>query len=339
MSEQRRAKSPRFELPNELPKVKITKDDETILWYLYRRRLVGAQHVYSLLPERSQDKLSRRLNLLRKARYVWRMEPPEEVWKKRKGGGSDHFVYALDYKGAQLLSQEFGVKLPEEKWRTSNEELAWKNVPHTLGITDFMVAVELARRQHATTSLIEFDELLKSSPEPTQLRAQPERFRTNLTWNGQRRREGIAPDEIFALRNTASARGDRTMYYFLELDRGKETIVPGAEARKAEWFFRQSSILKKFVIYTHAFRNKTHTEWFGFPKGFRVLYVTRPPTRRENMQAAFREHMMPRPIQAKAGMNLFADSEMMERYSDDIFAMPWQDEIGREFYIDGRGDA
>ena len=54
------------------------------------------------------------------------------------------------------------------------------------------------------------------------------------------------------------------------------------------------------------------------------------------MQAAFREHMMSSPVNAKAGMNLFADRETLARYGNDILAMPWQDELGREFYIDDR---
>ena len=318
------------------PNVEITDDDIAIFWHVYRRRLIEAESIYALLPHRPQDRLRRRLTVLQKARYLWVLDIPGTVLRRREGRGADSRVFALDYQAGKLLNDRFNVKVAVEKWRTKNEALAWKNIPHTLGITDFMVSLDLATRQYPATSLIEFDELLKGAPRTTQKRAQPERFRTEVVWNGKKNPEGIAPDAIFALRNRESTQGDRTMYYLYEEDKDNQTLVPGAQVRNSDRFFRQSSILRKFVVYTYAFRNRTHEKWFGFPKAFRVLYVTGSPVRMGNMQAAFREHMMSSPIGAKAGMNLFADRVTLAQHGDDILAMPWQDELGREFYIDDR---
>ena len=320
----------------QLPNPKITKDDEAVFWHVYRRRLITADNLYDLFPTRSKEKFSKRLLLLSKARYLWLMDLSKSGIRLRQGRGANPRVFAMDYGGAQYLSRKFGVKIQEEKWRTQNEKLAWKNIPHTLGITEFMVSLEVAARQYPTTRLIEFDSLLKNAPTATRRRPQPERFRTKLTWLGASREEGIMADEVFSLHNAQSAHGDRQLYYLYEEDNDNETIVPGAQVRNSERFFRQSSILRKFVVYNYAFRNRIHERWFGFPKAFRVLHRTGSRTRMENMQIAFRQHMMSSPIDAKAGMNLFVDRETFAEYAGDILAIPWEDEIGRTFYIDDR---
>lgn len=337
MEKLRRARSPRFKIPDKLPTVHLTADDGAIIWYTYRRTLIDSHCLYDLFPHRSRQHLSRRLNTLRKARFIGRLPQQVEEWRHREGGGTTPFVYYLDYRGARWLNQEHGVQIRIDGRRYQHERLSWKNVPHTLGVTRFMVDHELAARSYPTIDLIEFDELLARAPKATRQRPQPERFQTEVTWQGNARKEGIRPDEVFALRNREAARGDRTMYYLLEEDHETETIVPGAEVRSSEAFFRQSSIYRKFLVYTHAYRNHVAREWFGFDRAFRVLFVTGSRTRRENMQEAFQEHFMLSPIKAKAGVHLFADKRMMAQYADDILAMPWQNERGEVVFIDGRG--
>ena len=323
---------------DQLPGVRITKDDEAVFFQVWRRRLITADDLYRLFPARSTEKFSKRLKLLSRARYLWLMDLKDTGIRLREGRGANPRIFALDYRGAQYLSRTLGIEIVEEKWHTKNSSLAWKNVPHALGVTEFMASHELATRRSPTTRLVEFDELLKKAPSKTKAKAQPqpERFRTRVRWNEEDRDEGIMPDEIFSLHNTQSARGDRQMYYLYEEDNGNETIVPGAQVRNSERFFRQSSYLRKFVLYHFAFQNDVAKKWFGFSKAFRVLHRTTSRERMENMQAAFSQYMMPPPINASAGMNLFVCRETYDEYADDVLAIPWKDEKGRTFYIDDR---
>lgn len=71
-------------------------------------------------------------------------------------------------------------------------------------------------------------------------------------------------------------------YFFLEMDGGTETIVPGDARLREQSFWRGTSLLRRFVIYASAFETRAHVAAFGFPD-FRVLTVTTTPARAEAM--------------------------------------------------------
>ena len=121
MTTKSRAPSPRFKLPDELPNVAITDDDIALIWYHYRLRLIDSESIYSLFPTRSKEKLSKRLNNLRKARYLGRLPKQALEWQHKEGGGSTHLVHALDYRGAQLLRDRFNEPVPVKGWKGKNE--------------------------------------------------------------------------------------------------------------------------------------------------------------------------------------------------------------------------
>ncbi len=61
---------------------------------------------------------------------------------------------------AQLLRDQFRVPVRVKGWKGKNESFEWRNVQHTLGVTRFLVSLELAARQHPNIELIHFDQLL-----------------------------------------------------------------------------------------------------------------------------------------------------------------------------------
>lgn len=332
-----RAPSPRFTDPDDVHRFRITDDDKQICLFVYRRRVVRSRDIYRAFQHRSEQHLNRRINTLRKNRYLDRLKQTKEEWLHLVGKGTSHMLYALDYKGARLVNDEFNVGVSEQGWRTKNKDLTWQSMPHTLDVTRFMTLYTVAAHKHPSAELVEFDELLKKAPRVTQRCAQPLRFRTTVRWNGEPREAGIMSDAAFGVRCARPDGSISTMYFLHEWDRGTETIVPGPDARRNnERFFHRSSYLKKFLIYHFAFQNRIHQSWFGFTAPFRVLHVTQSQERRESMQRTFRDFFMRPPFRAKAGVNLFADVDTLSQSEGNVFSMPWRDETDRMYYLDGR---
>ena len=328
-----RAPSPRFQRPHERPNVRVTADDDAIIWHAFRHRIVDSEAVYSLFPNRSRDKLSRRLNLLRKAGYLDRIPQQVDRLRYRIGGGSDSFLYALDLEGARRLRERFGVDVRLYGWSEKNRELGWKHIEHTLSVTHFMVDLELSARTNSHLRIKHFDEILAAAPEATRKRPQPERFRTPLQWRGEKREEGIAPDAIFGLEVQAPNGKPQSAYYYLELDRGTETIEP--TILRGERFFRRSSILQKLVVYTGSHQNRTHERIFGLPP-VRYLFMTTEPERVKRMQETYQRHIAPRPLAMRPGAFLFADFHTRREHAGDFLSMPWQTAAGTFVHLDGR---
>ena len=134
-------------------------------------------------------------------------------------------------------------------------------------------------------------------------------LRTKINnWHGYRGEEGTAPDRIFAI----TANGKR-QYFFLEMDAGTETIAPSERRIKAPSFWRDTSLLRKFVIYASAFENQAHQEVFDIPV-FRVLTITTTPGRAEAMQEACAAHLK----NIRPGLFLFTDWQSVREHEGSL---------------------
>ena len=146
-------------------------------------------------------------------------------------------------------------------------------------------------------------------------------LRTKINnWHGYRGEEGTAPDRIFAI----TANG-RRQYFFLEMDAGTETIVPGERRLKQPSFWRDTSLLRKFVIYASAFENRAHQSVFDIPV-FRVLTITTTPGRAEAMREACSTHLK----KVKPGLFLFGDWETISASSTSLL---------NTIFVNARGDS
>src|SRR5437868_748745 len=112
MSPSRRS-FPRFVRADETPPIELTPDDLDILRIVFRHRFVRAEDLYRLFPERSADKISRRLVRLFRTGYLDR--PIAQIDRFRPGG-SQSLVYGLASKGARHLADALGVPVGSGDW-------------------------------------------------------------------------------------------------------------------------------------------------------------------------------------------------------------------------------
>ncbi len=288
------------------------------LRHVFRHRFIRADDLYRLLPNRSRDKLSRRLTRLFRAGYADR--PIAQVDRFREGG-SQALVYGLGTKGAQVLKELYDLRPKSRDWTTRNRSYTRENLDHTLAVTRFMVDLELACRSRADVELISFEGILAGAPEAARKRVQPNRWPVPVQWAAHSAEVILAPDAIFGLRGTQ--KDDRTVrtFAFLEVDRGTMTISPARQLRERESFLYRSSILRKMLTYAHSHRHGLHHD-LGIPIA-RVLMLTTSAARAEVMRRAA-EALVVRPAGLPAGLFLFG---VQDDFANPLTAT-WLDTLG-----------
>jgi len=314
---------------------RITEDDVTTLLHVYRNRLISSHDIYRLFPDRSPQTLSRRLNKLFRAQYLGR--PPEQLRLIIPGTGSEHIVYGLDKEGARLLRDRLGFNVPLYHWVQKNNEIGRRNIAHSLAVSRFMVDLELSVRKIGDIRIIPFDELLEIyAPARTKSNPTPDRWRAPINWKGHDGEEGTQPDSIFALEYTSRKGEANRAFFFLEIDEGNETIVPGERQQKSGRFFRSSSILRKMIVYAFSHRDKAHERVFGFRSAPRILTVTTSRVRVETMQKAYQEFIQPNPLAIQPGLFLFTSKDDLIKCGGNPISLSWLTGLGKPIHIDGR---
>lgn len=318
-----RSSAPRFRRYELEGKTLLTDDDQKILEHVYRHRLIDAQSIYSLFPTRSQQQLSRRLHALFHEGYLSR--PPQQLIRHEHIKGSRPLVYALDRKGASEIREKNRRRVTSVNWLQKNRQIKWWSIEHTLSITRFMVQLEVAINNRDDLDLIGFDEILEAhAARSTRQAQQPERFRTPVSWHGHKGEEGIAPDRIFGIRV-----GDQDNYFFLEIDEGTETIEPSVRRQRPVSLFRQSSMLRKFVLYANVHQARVHLKNFGIPS-FRVLTVTTTPVRAANMADVCGRYIGSGKLHARPGLFLFYNRQTITDHDGDVLDTPFLNGVGKE---------
>jgi hypothetical protein len=329
------APGPRFRRDGSPPSFQLTEDDAAILWHVWRHRLIDSAIIFKLFPHRSEQVLRDRLKLLFRGRYLGR--PGRQIARYEPGGGTKPMVYGLDREGARVLRDRFGAAVGVDHWGQKNREVKKTHIDHTLATTRFMVAHELACRRRGDVRLLPFDELLATlAPERTKRAAIPDRWRVPIAWNGHRGEEGTRPDRIFGLEYAHQPVGKNRSFFYVEIDEGTETIEPGERQQRSAAFFRQSSVLRKFIIYAFSRMHRLHERHFDFASTPRILTVTTTPARAAAMQETYERHLLPQPLAVPPGMFLFTDKDTLAAHDGDVLAMPWRNGVGKEVWIDGR---
>lgn len=318
-----RAPSPRYRTDDPAPVVHLQEDDIEILWHVFCNRVIDAKSLYALFPNRSEQVISRRLNRLRKGPRPYLNRLPQAMNRLQLRKGSDPQVYAIATLGAQALRLHRGIELPEHRWAQKNRELKPITIQHDVATSRFMARLRrdafLAGDGVRLLYQQEFDAKGKSVGVAKQ-GGLKNTLRTDITnWHGYRGEQGTAPDRVFAF----VANGKRH-YFFLEMDEGTETIAPGETRLREPSFWRDTSLLRKFVIYASAFETKAHVEAFNIPV-FRVLTVTTKPARSEAMRAACRAHLK----NIRPGLFLFADWESLNAHTGSVLEFQFEDTAER----------
>ena len=276
---------PRFERIAQVAPIKLTERDHNIIRLIHRHRFLRSNQIIALLGGSAQN-TSRRLQWLFHHGYL---ERPRAQLQYYERNGSQTIAYGLGNKSGSLL------QLNPTSWGEKNRGIGRMYLAHALLVSDVMVALELACRQHGIRLLHE-DELKLPVETP-------------LHWRVKIRdgtRLGVIPDRVFALEYADQNGRVQRVYYFLEADRGTMPVVREKLA--------QSSFYRKLLAYEATWTNKVHQRHLGIPR-FRVLTVTTSAARVKSLLDACSR------LQRGHGLFLFADQSVLQR---DLLAAVWQ---------------
>lgn len=253
----------------------LTERDAAILLALHKYRFLTTDHLMLLTDTKSRWGMNKRLRLLYDHKYIDRPKAQRAIFSHADKRPT---VYALGNEGASLLSARFNIGMPPKVyWTEKNRRVREQHIEHTLGISDFMVEIEILCRGDESLRLIDRDEILAASPKQTQRSKYPFRWQTKISDQGQRHDIAIAPDYIFGTEFTDRPEGQKRRYYFVEIDRGTMPIT-----RRD---ILQSSIMRKVLSYADTYDRKLAERHFGVP-GFQVFFVTTSEKRITAMQSA-----------------------------------------------------
>jgi hypothetical protein len=276
---------PRFQRVATVAPIRLTARDQKIIRLIHRHRFLRSHQIIALVGGSAQN-LSRRLQWLFHHGYL---ERPRAQLQYYERSGSQTIAYGLGNKSGSLL------QLNPAAWGEKNRGIGRMYLAHALLVSNVMVSLELACRQHGIRLLHE-DELNLPVKAPLHWRVKI-RDGTKL---------GVIPDRVFALEYADQNGQVQRVYYFLEADRGTMPVV-----RKK---LSQSSFYRKLLAYETTWTNKVHQRHLGIPR-FRVLTVTTSAARVKSLLAACSR------LQRGHGLFLFADRTVLEK---DPFSAVWQ---------------
>src|SRR6266567_2972417 len=310
---------PRFvRQPRALPDFQITDRDEEILKIVARHRFITSAAIVALLavmlPQSSDQQVLRRLQYLFHAGYLSR--PKAQVDAYKAGGGSRPLIYALGNKGIDLLAAKHNFRRASVDWTARARTAIRGEIDHTLEITEFAVATDIACRRRATLQVIHFDEILGEAPEQTRNSQRPYQWPVTLRWKGSDVILHPTPDRIFGVRDLERRDGANRKFFFLECDRG---TMP--TERKD---LSKTSYLRKLVGYAHTYKHELHTKRYNLPN-VRVLTVAPGRQSINNIIAAYRDNVA---ALVSPKFFLFADRPGLAR-AEDFLDYPWLDAEGQ----------
>ena len=285
--------------------------------------LLSLFHILKLFPQWSEQTTRRRLREMFSRNYLAK---PKNQHAFFQPGTNSPDIYGLGTEAKAVLEKYCDISLRTKSPTRETFNASHIFIEHTVETSSVMVLFELACRASGVRRPVYLDEILKNLPnEKLRNRKRPKEWAVNITWYGSKVNSiGIKPDKIFAIEDSRLPPQQNKAYFFLELDRGPETIDTDKLGR--------SSILEKLIKYAYTHTNKRHHTLFG-AKNFRVLFVITTKThtvaasraRIVKCVTAYRDHVS---HIVPGGLFLFADQETLEA-SGDPFSIPW---------INGRGE-
>ena len=276
---------PRFQRVATVAPIQLTERDHQIIRLILRHRFLRSHQIIVLIGGSAQQ-LSRRLQWLFHHGYL---ERPRAQLQYYERSGSQTIAYGLGNKSGSLL------QLNPASWGEKNRAIGRIYLAHALLVSDVMVSLELACRQHGVRLLHE-DELYLPVEAPLHWRVKL-RDGTKL---------GVIPDRVFALEYPDQTGQMQRIYYFLEADRGTMPVVRQK--------LSQTSFYRKLLAYESTWINKVHQRHLGIPR-FRVLTVTTSVARVKSLLDACSR------LQRGHGLFLFADESVLHR---ELLSAVWQ---------------
>jgi Replication-relaxation len=209
-----RARGRLFERPDTARPCRITPRDLAILANLARLRLASGEQL-AALDGGSEQNVSRSLLALWEHDYVERLLG--QVDRRLLYKGSFPIIYGLTRPGAWLLRQHgYEVRRRLLYENDKQRRAGWRFIEHRVGITDFMVRLELACRERTGLRLIERKDIVDSSAKTN--RDRRVRLMAKVRLDTAVMKLSVDPDEIFGLH---LGEADDQRFFMLELDRGE----------------------------------------------------------------------------------------------------------------------
>lgn len=294
-------RKPRFERQPGTA-LRITTADLHIIRHVGLHRFLRSTHLIRLFPERSPDKLIRRLGALYHAGYLDRPRAQLDYFSR---SGSAPMVYALGNKGADLFARVEHATQPLTDWTDKNREAKRPYIEHALLLADFVVPLEASLSGHSGIEFIDGRDLVSVLPEFARRSGSPWALTAALQQGKVRHTVTIIPDAVFALHFKAS---NRRSYFFVEADRATMPITRSD--------FAQSSFKRKVLVYLAAQKGKQHIERLGM-YNLRVLTVTTNEARTASMIDAVKS------ATGGKGSNIFLFADIASLACDNILSAPW----------------
>ena len=266
---------------------------------VFQHRFLRSWQIAALVGGSKQAVL-RRLQLLYHHGYLERPRAQIEYFQP---GGSRAFAYGLADRGAELLRLTETPSLRALEWSAKNRAVKHLFLEHALLVSDVMVSLELACRQHGGVRFLKSDKL----PLPAATRSRLEPFRWKVSLNGGTRL-GVVPDCVFGLEFADQPPERSRAYFFLEADRGTMPIARNG--------LHHSSFYRKLLAYEATWLQELHRKHFGFNR-FRVLTVTTSTDRLRHLVEACRQ------LDRGQGLFLFTDLNSFLASLDPL-TLPWQ---------------
>lgn len=245
-------------------RARLTERDTQVLVAVYKHRYLSVSQIQRLYFPSLQTTY-RRLRALSASGHVESFTAPNI---------SEHMYY-LSEPGATVVAAALGVAVADLKWRQADRAPKdYYFLQHFLKVNDFRIA--LTEGCAGSTDL----RLLGFIPEyygrKTESGGLSKYIRdTVCDIHNSEVQTSHTPDAVFAL-----GKGDGAALFFLEIDRGTETVsCEDKGVLKCASFYLQYLVSKKYERYQHDFRVAEF-------KGFRALIVTTSPVRVRNIREA-----------------------------------------------------
>jgi hypothetical protein len=244
--------------------MQITPRDLNLLYHVHQHRFLSSAHLVALDGGNESNILAR----LRQCFDDGLLHRPVAQLATLPITGPRPMIYALSTKGARLL-RDHGHEIDANiDWTERSKRGGVNFLNHTLGIAEFMVALQLGCRKTGA-EIISESEILAEAPSATQRAREPLRWVVNQTVGGKRESLSVVPDGLFGLR-FADGTGS---FFLLEIDKGTIPIVRRGPTHR--------SIKRKLETYILGWQAGPHMRQFG--KNLRVLIMTNSEKRMEHM--------------------------------------------------------
>jgi hypothetical protein len=266
----------RLSRPATRPSFRITDRDLAILWFVATVRCATSDQIARRIGGSPRGVRSR-LKYLFRAGYLDRPVHQHAQLVAFFDEGNRPLVYALARKGARILAEHGAPVDHRLDWTTKNKRATAPFLAHTIEVAEAMLGFHFPADAPDAPRLIDHAALLPFMPEATRSKRDPFKLSVTFTLDRQQVTIAVVPDRVFSLLYPANTRFN----FALELDRGTTDI-------KAKRIAGKSSFRKKLLGYYHAWRQRTHTEAWGFDR-LRVLTITPSEKRLANMLDAQHE--------------------------------------------------